>query len=276
MITELKKPEFHKCKDLLYEHGQLEAKAVIEGVNPGRVFVDDAGTPATGLVWLGNNDGFLFIGNERNEKFNTEINHFIDTVVAPEARKVGLAWFEGIGNHKKWDTVIEKLFEHRNLGCWNQKVYTLQKDDYKSSRALPLEQGYRVVKINETLYNNSDNAIQNVAFLHTKISEFWSSAERFFQDGIGYCIVCKNEIISICFSGFVVENVHCIDIETLEEHQGKKLARQVAVAFVEECLDNDFVPYWDCMESNKPSVAVAENLGFENIFNYNGYEFPFE
>lgn len=63
MITELKKSEFYKCKDLLYAQGvQLEAKAVVEGVNPGRIFVDDIETPASGLIWLGNNDGFFFIG----------------------------------------------------------------------------------------------------------------------------------------------------------------------------------------------------------------------
>jgi len=276
MISELKKSEFHLCKGLLYEQGQLEAKAVIEGVNPGRIFVDDIDTPTTGLIWLGNNDGFFFIGDERNERFNTELNHFIDTVIIPEARKVGLAWFEGIGNHKKWDKIIEKVFEHRNLGCWNQRVYTLQKNDYKGNYALPIEQGYSVVKISETLYNNSDNSIKNIEFLHSKISEFWSPSKRFFKEAIGYCMVYKNEIVSMCFSGFVVENVHCIDIETLEEHQGKKLAQRVASTFVEDCLDNNIIPYWDCMESNKPSIAVAEKIGFRNIFNYKGYDFPFE
>ncbi|MDF2066719.1 hypothetical protein [Bacillus sp. Cr_A10] len=31
-----------------------------------------------------------------------------------------------------------------------------------------------------------------------------------------------------------------------------------------------------CMESNKPSIAVGENIGFRNVFNYIGYEFPFK
>jgi GNAT superfamily N-acetyltransferase len=276
MISELKQSEFHRCKGLIYEQGQLEAKAVIERVNPGRIFVDDIDIPATGFIWLGNNDGFIFIGDERNERFNVQINHFIDTVIKPEARKVGLAWFEGIGNHRNWDKIIEKVFEHRNLGSWNQRVYTLQKNDYKGIYAPPIEQGYSVVKISQTLYNNSDNSIKNIEFLHSKISEFWSSSKRFFKEGIGYCVVYKNEIVSMCFSGFVVENVHCIDIETLEEHQGKKLAQRVALTFVEDCLENNIVPYWDCMESNKPSIAVAENIGFRNKFDYKGYEFPFE
>ncbi len=62
MISELKKSEFFKCRYMLYEQGQLEAKAVVEGINPGRIFVDDIESPASGLIWLSNNDGFFFIG----------------------------------------------------------------------------------------------------------------------------------------------------------------------------------------------------------------------
>ncbi len=49
MISELKNSEFYKGKDLLNEKGQVEVKAVIEGINPGRVFVDDICSPTTGL-----------------------------------------------------------------------------------------------------------------------------------------------------------------------------------------------------------------------------------
>lgn len=83
-------------------------------------------------------------------------------------------------------------------------------------------------------------------------------------------------IVSVCFSGFVFENIHCIDIETIEEHQGRKLAQTIAHSFVKDCLENDITPYWDCMELNKSSIAVVENVGFTNVFNYVGYYFPFE
>jgi len=275
MISELKKFEFYKCKDLLYEQGQLEAKAVIEGVNPGRVFVDDIDYPTSGLIWLGNNDGFIFIGNEKNEGFNIELNKFIDNIIIPEAMKVGLTRFEGIGNHRKWNTTIEKVLKSRKLGSWNQRVYTLQKNDYKCNSEIAIEKGYKVVKICETLFGNSDYSIKNIEFLHSQILEFWSSPETFFSAGIGYCMIYKDEIVSICFSGFVVGNVHAVAIETLEGHRGKKLAQKIAKSYVTDCLNNNIVPYWDCMESNKPSIAVAENIGFKNVFNYIGYDFSF-
>lgn len=273
MITELNHSDFYRCKTLLNDHGQLEAKAVVEKVNPGRIFVDDIEKPTSGIIWLGNNDGFIFIGNEGNKEFNSNLNQFIDTVIIPEARKVSLDWFEAIGNHNKWDETIKRVFENRNIGSWNQRVYLLQKQDYRGNYILPIEHGYSAVKINEMLYNNYDHTIINIEFLHSKILEFWSSPDKFFSEGIGYCIVYQNEIVSICFSGFVVDKFHCIDIETLEKHRGKKLAQRVAVTFVEECMDKHLVSYWDCMESNKPSMAVAENIGFKNVFNYKGYEF---
>ncbi|WP_424237564.1 GNAT family N-acetyltransferase [Bhargavaea ginsengi] len=276
MIKELKRTDFHKCRTLLNEQGQLEAKAIVEGVNPGRIFVDDVESPASGLIWLGNNDGFIFIGNEKNEGFNAEINPFIDAVIQPEAKKGGLTWFEGVGNHFGWDGTIEKVFGSRQLGSWNQKVYTLLKDDFNSGLELPIEEGYIIEKIDSSLYGNRDQSISNISFLHSKILEFWPSPEHFFETGVGYSTVYKNEVVAVCFSGFVVDQVHCVDIETLEEHQGKKLAQKVARAFVEECLEQGLVPYWDCMESNKPSVAVAENLGFRNVFDYKGYEFKLD
>jgi len=276
MISELNKNDFHKCNGLVNETGQLEVKAVIAGVNPGRIFVDNSASPNSGLVWLGNNDGFFFIGNAENEEFNKEINSFIDNVIVFEAKKVGLNCFEAIGNHSKWNKTIERIFQHRKLKSWDQRVYTLKKEDYEDHHGPEIEQRYTVLKISKTLYENKENSLKNIEFLQSKILDFWSSPDGFFNEGIGYCITYDNMIISVCFSGFVFENIHCIDIETIEGHQGRKLAQKIAHRFVKECLENNIVPYWDCMELNKPSVAVVENVGFTNVFNYVGYYFPFE
>ncbi|MRS08879.1 GNAT family N-acetyltransferase [Bacillus anthracis] len=275
MISELSKNDFYKCSSLINERGQLEVKAVIAGVNPGRIFVDNISSPNSGLIWLGNNDGFFFIGNAENEEFNKEMKHLINNVIKPEAKKVGLNCFEGIGNHSKWNKTIERIFQHRNLKSWNQRVYTLRKEDYENHHESKIEQGYTVLKMDKALYENN-NTFKNIDFLQSKILEFWSSPDHFFNEGIGYCIVYDDLIVSVCFSGFVFENIHCIDIETIEEHQGKKLAQKITHSFVRDCLENNITPYWDCMELNKPSVAVVENVGFINVCNYVGYYFLFD
>ncbi|WP_130859149.1 GNAT family N-acetyltransferase [Gracilibacillus phocaeensis] len=276
MITEWNKADFHKCRKLLHEQSHLEAMAVVEKINPGRIFVDDVDHPVSGVIWLGNNDGFIFFGSEQNEGFNHPLNQFIDHVIIPEAKKVGLKEFEAIGNHQKWNETIERIFAHRKLGSWNQRVYSLPQDSDITSNKPTIEQGYQMVSITEKLLKNTDNAVTNIEFLQAKITEFWSSTEGFLRNGMGYGMVYQRELVSVCFSRFVAGNIHCIDIETLEAHQGKKLAQVLAHCFVEECLENNKLSYWDCMEMNKASVAVAEHIGLRNVWNYVGYDFSLE
>lgn len=276
MITELNKTEFYKCKHLINNRGQVEVKAVIDGINPGRIFVDDIMHPSSGLMWLGNNDGFFFIGNEENNKFNGELNNFIDSFIVPEAQKVGLNWFEGIGNHPNWNKCIEKIFRHRKLGTWKQRVYLLKELNYEHDSEPDMEAGYTVYKISKSFYQKNKNIYHNLSFLDTKILESWSSLESFFNKGIGYICVYENTIVSVCLSGFVADNIHSIDIETIEKHKRKKLAQTLTHRFVKECFDKGMVPYWDCMEVNKASIAVAENVGFKMKFNYVGYEFSLQ
>ncbi|WLR42095.1 GNAT family N-acetyltransferase [Bacillus carboniphilus] len=87
MIVELQKNEFHKCREFLNPTGQVEAFAVVEGTNPGRIFVDNMDVPKSGLIWLGSNDGFLFIGDEKNETFNCQLDEFIDKTIVSKQRK---------------------------------------------------------------------------------------------------------------------------------------------------------------------------------------------
>ncbi|MBO0992460.1 GNAT family N-acetyltransferase [Bacillus sp. SD088] len=272
MIQELDKTEFDRCKSLVNNQRQIEALAVIEGTNPGRIFVDDAAIPTSGMIWLGNNDGFFLIGNEDNEKFNNELNYFIDEVIIPEAAKVQLNWFEWIGIHDRWNKTIEKVFKARKLDSWMQKVYTLQPHDYLNIREPIIAMGYEAIKIDQSFLKSS--LVQNRKFLQAKILESWSSIEDYLSNGIGYCMLDENEIASVCFSGFVAGNIHSVHIETLAAHQGRKLAQKAAHLFIQDCFEQNLIPHWECMEENKASVAVAENIGFKHIYNYKGYAFP--
>jgi hypothetical protein len=276
MISELEKSEYYKCKELIYEEGLLEAEAVIEGEHTGRIFVDDIISPTSGFIWLGSNNGFIFIGNEENEEFNFELYDLFNTVIKPEAHKIGLTAFEAIGNHSKWNKTIKKVFGE-NVKGYNQRVYELKKTDYRKQNEPVIDQGYEVIKITKDILENKGYVtFENIDFLRSKILEFWTSFERFLDYGIGYIALYENEIVSVCFSGVVAGNVHGIDIETLKHHQGKKLAQKVAHFFVNDCIENNITPYWDCMEINKPSVSVAENIGFENKYNYIWYSISFE
>lgn len=269
MITELDKEEFSRCRKLLHPEGQLEAAAVIEGTSAGRVFADDRLAPSTGLIWLGNNDGFIFIGDENNENFNGALNAFIDRVIKTEAIKVQLEWFEAMGNYDEWNKTLKRAFACQELGSWKQRVYKLKPGSYSDDFDDSAEEGYEMIRIKKEHFVGVKNE-----FLQEKISLYWPAPETFLKEGIGYASIYEDEIVSVCFSGFVAGNVHGIDIETLKPHQGKRLAQSLARKFVQECLQKDIIAYWDCMKMNKPSIAVAERLGFTHVSTYTGFEFP--
>ncbi|MGD6801964.1 GNAT family N-acetyltransferase [Rossellomorea vietnamensis] len=276
MILEMKESEFYRCKNLINEEGHLEVKSVIAGENPGRVFVDDLQAPSSGVIWLGSNNGFIFIGDEKNQEFNEGLNDLFSEVIKPEYLKQGFTGFEAIGNHPGWDKTFEEVFGG-NLTSYQQRVYELHRDHYKKETEPAIEPGYEVIKITkEILVNEVTSSYKNIEFLQGKILEFWVSYDRFLDDGLGYCLVFGNEIVSVCFSGVAAGSVHGIDIETLKDHQGKKLAQKGAHFHVKDCLENSITPYWDCMEINRPSVLIAENLGFTNTFNYRWYSITFD
>ena len=271
MIIELEKKEFHNCEHLLHENGLIEVKAIIEGINPGRVFVDNQNSPATGFVWLGNNDGFIFFGNENNLAFNLELNGFIEEVIKPEAAKVNLKWFEALGDHAGWHKSLEETFRHRPLGSWKQRVYQYSGILPIIPEATFLDSGYKVHKMDRHLYGNDRAA--NMEVMVDKVLDSWSSMEEFFEHGIGYCATFDNRIVSTCFTVFTNGKVHAIAIETEKEHRGKKLGQQLTYHFIKACVEANKIAYWDCVERNKPSIAVAEACGFEMVKRYDGCEF---
>lgn len=272
MIYEVDRSQFHKCRDLVNRGVNIEEKAIVEGTNPGRIFVDNINRPISGMIWQGNNDGFIFIGDSKNESFNHDIKRYIDDVITYQAKEAGIRWFECIGNHQSWYKTFQEIFNDRKLKSWDQNVYTLSSSTFKFlENQQTTDDDITVSIITKNLLRTEE--IQNIRFIRSKILEFWESEEKFFEKGIGFCILHKKTIVSLCISSFRYKNIHGIDIETIESYKGRKLAQRVVNSFVDYCFSNGFIPYWDCMDENFPSNAVAKKIGFYKEFGYKGYLF---
>lgn len=90
MIFELNQLLFSKESHLLNgELINLEIKAVVEGYNPGWVFVDNIENPETAMVWSKGIKGFYFIGDANNSDFNNNVNLYIDEEILPRAQSMG-------------------------------------------------------------------------------------------------------------------------------------------------------------------------------------------
>ncbi|MDQ0220661.1 GNAT family N-acetyltransferase [Peribacillus cavernae] len=74
--------------------------------------------------------------------------------------------------------------------------------------------------------------------------------------------------MSECTSIFSSKQFAEIDIATHKDYRGQGLASVIAKAFIGYSLENKIVPTWDCDVSNKPSIKLAEKLGFVNPVEY--------
>ena len=117
MIYELRRTSSVRAIDSPFP----EALAIIEGNNPGWVFVDDLNTPRAALVWARGIAGFYVIGDADSAVFLKELDAHTEQVLKPRLHDLGLAWFE-ISGDESWNPVIENAFEKRNLESSQQWV----------------------------------------------------------------------------------------------------------------------------------------------------------
>ncbi len=167
------------------------------GNNPGRLFVDNAHSPRSGLIWLDNMDGFCFFCDHNNSSFDKEIFNFIAHTILKEANLKGLKWFECFGNHPKWEESIAEIFADRDLQTCTQHLYQL--DNHANSechRAVNLDE-FELLKLTEGLL---DYDIENLCFIEDNSNPFWRSLEDFYNKGIGFCVLHNNTAVSLCLS----------------------------------------------------------------------------
>jgi hypothetical protein len=179
-------------------------------------------------------------------------------------------WFE-IGGHEDWEPVIKDALGERELESSRQWVYTLKLAEHNTQTLPELVEDCRLLRVNPHLLVNL--TASNKQFLLSRLTHFWGSVDAFLKTGLGYVLVDEEEIASVCCSGFVVGNIHAIDIETEQSHRRKGYAEAVARAFLAECIKKRLQPHWDCMAENTASSRLAEKLGFAQSYEYTLYSF---
>ncbi|MFS1518825.1 GNAT family N-acetyltransferase [Bacillus sp. SCS-151] len=271
MIYELNKIQFSNVNDLLTsELVNIEIKGVVQGYNPGCVFVDNILNPTTAMVWSKSIAGFYFIGNENNIRFNKSINEYIDSNIAPRTRELGLNHFEFSGTSPKWGIAFKSIFKKRNLVQSKQLTYKYKCKEDSVLENLKMQDKFEMVKINHQLFHRK---INNIDFVKSIILDWWSSLEDFIHHGVGYCMMDGELIVSCCISSCVTHDSMGSHTLTVEEYRKNGLAKILINEFLEHCRDHKLEAYWDCMDENLGSRMLAESCGYKKEFEYNLYSF---
>ena len=267
----LARKDFHKIKHMLNGNMiNLEIKAVVNRFNPGWIFVDNCENPKSALVWSKGIEGFYFLGEENNLEFTKYIDKYITEELANRVKKMGLDRFEFSGTSLEWDIAIEKIFCNRELDRSKQFVYKHNNLGKSLKRNKELPDGIEVRKVDAELLGSN---VGNLEFVKSIIVEWWDTIEDYLNYGIGFCTIYENNIVSSCVSSFVTNNSMESHIVTLDEYRKRGFAKIAVEEFLKYCMKNTYEPYWDCMERNSGSRAIAESLGYYKDYEYNLYSF---
>ncbi len=269
MIYELNKNEFPLVMPLS-NYYNIEIPAIISGLNSGKIFADSRTNPQTAMVWT--KDGSFFIGDIDNKNFNTYINEYIDTIIAPMSKKLGIEWFEICSVSEEWSEKIEELFGYRGLDRSNQFVFRMNKIHEEK---LDLHEVANPIQLEPITMEIFEGPYTNKAYFADGILEFWDSLDDFCYNGFGYFIIKENTILSRCTLDFRYNDVCTLGVSTDKNHRKCGYAKRVVSETIKYCIDKGLDPYWDCMEVNKGSIALAESVGLKKDYTYSLYEFKF-
>jgi RimJ/RimL family protein N-acetyltransferase len=226
------------------------ARAVLEGLAPGRLWVDDAFSPLAAHV-LHDYGMSLIWGDERALVPITE--HLLegryrerDEWLQIDPRWTNLDWDRRLNAGAASGSKVQR-FARVNFrfdkSAFLDRHATLSPPSGWSLRAMT-EQDFELAAISVTP------------------RAFWRDAAQFLAHGGGVCAVKEGEVGAIAFSSFRFDDVLEIGIETRPAFRGQGLARAVAVALIRQCLTGGLEPVWSCRKENTASYMLAQHLGF--------------
>ncbi len=272
MIHKLNKTNFRIVEHLMSEVKNFpEIHAVISSVSPGEIYVDNNKNPKSALIWNQGMQGFYFIGQVNNASFKKNIKDYVDNKLIIELLDKGINWFEVSATCYHWEDVIEEIFEDKKIQFDYQLVYQMNENADELTKDLRSGE-FNIKKLDKKLLVST---VSNLEFVTNELELFWGTMDNFFNNGTCYFAMENNEIVSVCYSGFVANGTETIGIETLSGYRKKGYAYELASRFIKDCFERKIIPYWDCSKDNIASRKLAEKLGFEQSEEYKCYWFKF-
>ena len=191
-----------------------------------------------------------------------------------ESNEKAKKFFDNVFNNLKELDIHEFEFSAEDVTLQEQLLSIFQKrkieheleysyELYENTNVeIAVPNGYLVELVTEqTLHKGYENE----GMLTNRLAECWNSLDDFFEKSFSFIAVKDKEIVGIIFGSGRYEKYIPIDIEVLKEHRKRGVAKALTSAFVKHCMKCNLVPHWDCVESNKGSIRLAESAGFEKI-----------
>lgn len=261
MIYQLTSDDYEKVRPLFKElEWNRVIIAVIEGTCPGDIYVDDVETPKTALMV--SPEGYYLAGYEDNDEFNREFVTLVDTKIIPEKMKEGEENISLNYYPPTWEDKIEVILKDKfpvKVHGYYYKFDTLKIDWRKM-----VPPNFCMVHIDEVFLRRID--LKNIDEVVKWVNSNWNSPESFLKNGVGFCLLHNNTIVSWCLTDCITGNKCEIGITTDEDYRKRGFATATVAATVEYCLSQGFTDIgWHTGSTNVGSQKTAEKVGFEKV-----------
>ena len=171
--------------------------------------------------------------------------------------------FTLFSSEANWNQAIEKCLE-KKVRKIQRYAFSFDLMAFKNRKRSDFSV-FNVTTINQYLIEHC------LEFDEKYYEEYWDSTENFLQNGIGFCVMDGERIISEGVSIFKSSNYAEVDIITDSNYRGKGLASIVAEQFINYCVSHNIHPRWDCDVDNVASINLGSKLGFINPKEYTVY-----
>ncbi len=246
------------------DHLQLVLAAVAAGNTPGELWVDNAGSPHSALLWDRGHCVYL-LGDAGNARFVGAAAQWIAGELLPQGAARGLGVFKIYRSNDAWLAQHDRLFAGQVLRRLERSLFALP-PDAPLPPAPDLPTGLHLGAIDAALL--ADDRMAHRADLAGEIASCWPSLERFVAQGFGVCALDGTVIAGWCTAETVSATRCGAGIETVERYQQRSIGTALAAAWARRSQARGLTAWWDSWAANTPSVRVAEKTGFTPAYGY--------
>lgn len=234
--------------------------SILAGNTGGRLWSLDPDDPARlSLLWDQGNNVFIPCGQDRSEEAATALSDTVSDQIREGALEDRAAYFCVRALDAACEPLVDLAFGPY-LQSRREKSFHLFPG---STMAVDWPVGVEGVSwhpIDKAFLQR--NGLQNSRPILGEIEWMWPSADRYFHNGWGCAAMVGDMAICWCTAEYVGPGLCGTGISTVSGMQGKGAATAAAARFVAESLARGCTPHWECDVDNRPSVRVAEKLGF--------------
>jgi hypothetical protein len=238
----------------------LFARAVVEKMKDGKIYVDSLKNPKTFYVIEAYGMSLLF-GDWTNSVFN---NKFKEYALNHNNIRDRYEWMQTFPD--EWNDTLTNLFGMDLVDSVNNKKETriielntrvnfkFSHEKYANRKKIDIS-GIEIVKTDANVFRNMPGSVTP--------KYFWDDADDFLKNGMGYSLFYNRQLAATAFSSCKIGDLFEIGVETKSEFQGKGFAQIVCCALIDYCIENTFTPIWSCRLANTASYTLAQKVGFE-------------